>query len=100
MAKTSRSLNPLGLSSKTLRQQVGQLLIMGVSGHALDDKLRNTLTSLQPGGVILFARNVESPGQTWELLRTCRATVPHPMFLCVDMEGGTVDRLKKVIAPA
>src|SRR5579859_2148113 len=100
MAKTSRSLNPLGLSPKTLRQQVGQLLIMGVSGHALDDKLRNTLTSLQPGGVILFARNVESPVQTWELLRTCRATAPHPMFLCVDMEGGTVDRLKKVIAPA
>jgi beta-N-acetylhexosaminidase len=89
-----------GLHSKTLRQQAGQLLIMGLEGQALTGKLRSTLKSLQPGGVILFARNIESPVQTWKLLRDCRATVAQPLFLCVDMEGGTVDRLKKVIAPA
>src|SRR5205085_7151364 len=48
----------------------------------------------------LFARNIESPMQTWRLMRDCRAAVSQPLFLCVDMEGGTVDRLKKVIAPA
>src|SRR5438105_13863412 len=89
-----------GLHSKTLRQQAGQLLVMGLQGQACNGKLRSTLTSLQPGGVILFARNIESPVQTWKLLRECRAAVTHPMFLCVDMEGGAVDRLKKVIAPA
>jgi beta-N-acetylhexosaminidase len=62
--------------------------------------LRTTLTALQPGGVILFARNIESPRQTWQLLRDSQATTRVPMFLCVDLEGGTVDRLKKVIAPA
>ena len=89
-----------GLHSKTLRQQAGQLMIMGLEGQALSGKMRSTLKSLQPGGVILFARNIESPMQTWKLLRDCRATVSQPLFLCVDMEGGTVDRLKKVIAPA
>ena len=34
------------------------------------------------------------------LLRDSQATTRIPMFLCVDLEGGTVDRLKKVIAPA
>lgn len=81
-----------------LRQQVGQLLIMGFDGFAIDSKLRTTLASLQPGGVILFARNVELPQQTWTLLRDCQATAQFPMFLCVDMEGGKVDRLKDMLA--
>jgi beta-N-acetylhexosaminidase len=84
----------------TLRQQVGQLLILGYDGLAIDSKLRTTLSTLQPSGVILFARNIEDPPQTWRLLRDSQATTRVPMFLCVDLEGGTVDRLKKVIAPA
>jgi beta-N-acetylhexosaminidase len=84
----------------TLRQQVGQLLILGYDGLALDSKLRTTLATLQPSGVILFARNIEEPKQTWQLLRDSQATTRAPMFLCVVLEGGTVDRLKKVIAPA
>ncbi len=83
-----------------LRRQVGQLLIMGYDGLEIDGKLRTTLSTLQPGGVILFARNIETPQQTWKLLKDSQATTPVPMFLCVDLEGGTVDRLKKVIAPA
>ncbi|HKV91249.1 MAG TPA: beta-N-acetylhexosaminidase [Candidatus Angelobacter sp.] len=86
--------------TETLRQQVGQLLILGFDGLEIDGKLRTTLNALQPGGVILFARNIEEPTQTWRLLRDSQATTRIPMFLCVDLEGGTVDRLKKVIAPA
>jgi beta-N-acetylhexosaminidase len=86
--------------TETLRRQVGQLLILGFDGLEIDGKLRTTLSTLQPGGVILFARNVDEPRQTWRLLRDSQATTRVPMFLCVDLEGGTVDRLKKVIAPA
>src|SRR5215471_6053507 len=83
-----------------LRRQVGQLLILGFDGLAIEAHLRTTLATLQPGGVILFARNIEGPTQTWKLLRDSQATTSVPMFLCVDLEGGTVDRLKNVIAPA
>jgi beta-N-acetylhexosaminidase len=83
-----------------LRAQVGQLLIMGFDGVELTAKLRTTLETLQPGGIILFARNIREPRQTWELLRECQRCVATPMFLCVDMEGGTVDRLKNVVAAA
>jgi beta-N-acetylhexosaminidase len=86
--------------TETLRRQVGQLLILGFDGLEIDGKLRTTLSTLQPGGVILFARNIDEPRQTWRLLRDSQATTRVPMFLCVDLEGGTVDRLKKVIAPA
>jgi beta-N-acetylhexosaminidase len=87
-------------NSDTLRRHVGQLLILGYDGLEVDGKLRTTLSTLEPGGVILFARNIEEPAQTWRLLRDSQATTRVPMFLCVDLEGGTVDRLKKVIAPA
>jgi beta-N-acetylhexosaminidase len=80
--------------------QVGQLLIMGFDGTELTAKLRSTLSAIQPGGVILFARNIVDPRQTWELLRDCQKCVHSPLFCCVDLEGGTVDRLKNVIAPA
>jgi beta-N-acetylhexosaminidase len=83
-----------------LRQQVGQLLIMGFDGQAMESRLRITLSSLEPAGVILFARNIQSPLQTWEMLHHCQSTARHPMFLCVDMEGGNVDRLQQAIAPA
>ncbi|HKD80975.1 MAG TPA: beta-N-acetylhexosaminidase [Candidatus Angelobacter sp.] len=86
--------------TETLRRQVGQLLILGFDGVEIDNKLQTALTELQPGGVILFARNIEEPMQTWRLLRDSQTTTRVPMFLCVDLEGGTVDRLKKVIAPA
>jgi beta-N-acetylhexosaminidase len=83
-----------------LSRQVGQLLIMGYDGTAIDSRLRTVLSTIQPGGVILFARNIEEPRQTWKLLRDSQATTLVPMFLCVDLEGGTVDRLKNVIAPS
>jgi beta-N-acetylhexosaminidase len=79
---------------------VGQLLVLGFDGLEIDSKLRTTLSTLQPSGVILFARNIEEPRQTWQLLREAQASTRVPMFLCVDLEGGTVDRLKNVIAPA
>jgi beta-N-acetylhexosaminidase len=87
-------------SSLELRQQVGQLLIMGFDGTALSSRLRLMLATLCPSGVILFKRNVEEPRQTHALLREVQKSVSTRMFLCVDMEGGTVDRLRDVIAPA
>lgn len=87
-------------STFELRNQVGQLLILGFDGLEIDGRLRTTLATLEPGGVILFARNIADPRQTWKLLRDGQASCTVPMFLCVDLEGGTVDRLRKVIAPA
>jgi len=87
-------------STSDIRRQAGQLLIFGFDGLEIDGHLRTTLATLQPGGVILFARNIEEPRQTWKLLREAQSSTSVPMFLCVDLEGGTVDRLKKVIAPA
>ena len=83
-----------------LRQQVGQLLIMGFDGTEMSPKLRTMISTLQPGGVILFRRNIEEAQQTYNLVRESAKAMKTPGFLCVDLEGGTVDRLRDLIAPA
>ena len=85
-------------SSLSLRQQVGQLMIMGFDGADLSVRLRTMLATFQPGGVILFKRNIAEAAQTHGLLRQVEKTSAIPMFRCVDMEGGTVDRFRDVIA--
>jgi len=60
-------------------------------------RLSSLLTRLQPAGVILFARNIRSAEQTWRLLRDCQKCVATPLFTCVDLEGGTVDRFRDAL---
>ena len=86
--------------STTLRHDAGQLLITGLHATEATGPLQVMLRALQPGGVILFGRNITAPEQTYDLLEQCAACVEVPLFRCIDLEGGTVDRLRDVIAPA
>jgi beta-N-acetylhexosaminidase len=82
---------------RTRDSRVGQLLIVGFDAFEMTPHLASLLTRLQPAGVILFARNIQSPEQTWQLLRECQKCVDTPLFSCVDLEGGTVDRFRDVL---
>jgi beta-N-acetylhexosaminidase len=78
---------------------IGQLLIVGFDGSTMTPQLASLLKRLQPAGVILFARNIKSIEQTWRLLRDCQKCVSTPLFTCVDLEGGKVDRFRDVLGP-
>jgi beta-N-acetylhexosaminidase len=80
-----------------LRVQIGQLLIIGFDGTKMSPRIASLLTKIQPAGVILFARNITGAEQTHTLLRECQKCVATPLFTCVDLEGGTVDRFRNVI---
>ena len=75
---------------------VGQLLIIGFDGAEVSPQLAEMLTRVQPAGVILFARNIVNAQQTQRLLEDCRGCVREPLFTCVDLEGGRVDRFRNV----
>jgi beta-N-acetylhexosaminidase len=79
--------------------QIGQLLIIGFDGTEVSPRLASLLKNVQPAGVILFARNIDDTAQTHRLLRECQKQVSTPLFTCVDLEGGTVDRFRDAIAP-
>ena len=73
------------------------MLIVGFDASEMNPHLATLLTRLQPAGVIFFARNIQTPEQTWHLLRDCQRCVDTPLFTCVDLEGGTVDRFREVL---
>jgi beta-N-acetylhexosaminidase len=87
-------------TSSDLRAQAGQLLIVGFDGTEMSPQLDLLLTKIQPAGVILFARNISSAEATRGLLRSCQSRAVSPLFTCVDMEGGRVDRFRSVLGPA
>ncbi len=80
--------------------KIEQLLIVGFDGTEMTAQVASLLTRIQPAGVILFARNIESAEQTWRLLRECQQCVETPLFTCVDLEGGAVDRFREVLGAA
>jgi beta-N-acetylhexosaminidase len=82
-----------------VQNQIGQLLILGFDGTEMTPRLSSLLTRLQPAGVILFVRNIKSAEQTWRLLRDCQTCVATPLFTCVDLEGGSVDRFRDLLGP-
>ena len=75
-------------------------MIVGFDGVESTPALDSLLRELQPSGVILFTRNITSPMQCYQLVAQCRATAQLPLFTCVDLEGGTVDRFRHILAPA
>lgn len=83
----------------SVEAKVGQLLFVGFQGTALSAETREIVERLQPGGFLLFGRNLETLDQTCELNATLWHLSRRVPFLAIDQEGGLVDRLKQLFAP-
>jgi beta-N-acetylhexosaminidase len=82
-----------------LRQAAGSLLLVGLEGTELTALERAWLKLVRPAGVILFRRNIADARQTRALLAEATAFCAEDSFRCVDVEGGTVNRLRDALAP-
>ena len=71
----------------------GRLMLDLASTSLMDDE-RSLLQNSHVGGVILFARNVESRQQVQSLVSEIRAVAPQ-LLIAVDQEGGRVQRFKE-----
>ncbi len=93
----------------------GQMLIMGFDGLTIEAQhpLRKAILNNNLGGVILFDKNLKKPDQlkniqhidqvkqlttTLQNLSEAREQQEHglPLWICVDYEGGNVNRLKSL----
>src|ERR1700756_2283644 len=82
-----------------LRRAAGSLLVVGLSGMEMTGLERAWMRVMQPGGVILFRRNIADAEQSRQLLAEATGLCAGHAFRCVDVEGGTVDRLRDALAP-
>jgi len=69
-------------------------LIVGIDGHALDRRSRALLSHPAVVGVILFSRNYRGSRQLIELCDEIRALREPRLLICVDQEGGRVQRFR------
>lgn len=80
----------------TSREKIGQLFMIGFLGTSVTPDLASFIKEYKPGGVILFARNLESIEQIVDLTNGLQACSPHsPLLISIDQEGGRVSRLPK-----
>lgn len=75
---------------------LGQLLLTGVPGTELDPETAARFKKLQPGGFILFGRNIKSPEQLRKLIDDLRDISDIEPFITIDQEGGRVSRLRLI----
>ncbi len=82
-----------------LNELVGQLTLIGISGHTLTADEKKFIVENNISGVVLFSRNVAEPEQIYDLcqeIQSLRINMADkaPLFIGIDMEGGRVHRLK------
>jgi beta-N-acetylhexosaminidase len=70
------------------------MLIVGIAGTSLTALERDYLREPQVSGVILFSRNFSSREQVTDLIDQLRTTRVEPLLICVDQEGGPVQRYR------
>lgn len=84
------------MSPCSSHREVGQLVFVGFTGTSVPVEVRAMARDYALGGVVLFARNVESPGQVAELAHDLQQLSGNrPLWIAVDQEGGRVARLKR-----
>ena len=69
-------------------------LIIDFSGETLGSEERTLLQTAAIGGVILFSDNYRSRQQLTELTGEIRSLRTPPLLICVDQEGGRVQRFR------
>ncbi|MGJ8676636.1 MAG: glycoside hydrolase family 3 N-terminal domain-containing protein [Akkermansiaceae bacterium] len=74
----------------------GQLLLLGVKGTELTPEDAALYKAIQPGGFVLFGRNVSSPEQVRKLTDDLRDICEITPIIAIDQEGGRVTRTRDI----
>jgi beta-N-acetylhexosaminidase len=78
------------------RDSLGQLILTGVPGFELDAETAALFRRIQPGGYILFGRNIQSAAQLRKLIDDLRNLSEVEPIITIDQEGGRVSRLRLI----
>src|SRR5437762_13486096 len=74
----------------------GQLILISVAGTELDREAAALFRRVQPGGFIIFGRNIQSAQQLRKLIDDLRDLSKIEPIITIDQEGGRVSRLRLI----
>ncbi len=94
------------ISNMTVEQKAGQLMVVGFDGTTINSHIKKMIVNHHAGGIILYKKNITSAEQVHSLLNELKGLTDKdrpPIWLSVDQEGGSVNRMpneiEKVDAP-
>lgn len=87
------------ISEMSLEEKIGQLFIVSTDSLDMDsetklsDKMKDNLGKYHPGGIIFFGYNMKDKEQTTQFISDLQNASHVPLFIGVDEEGGSVQRV-------
>ncbi|TBL76663.1 beta-N-acetylhexosaminidase [Paenibacillus thalictri] len=86
----------------SLPEKLGQMVLVGMEGAAMQQEIRGMISDRHVGGIILYGNNIVSPQQLSELVNELKKAnretgAKLPLLLSADQEGGRVSRLPQDI---
>ncbi len=99
-SSTSEEEDEIGalIGQMTLEQKIGQMILAGIDGTAMDSSMKKMIAEQHVGGIILYKNNFSDLAGSVRLvngLKKANHGNPAPLFMSVDQEGGKVSRLPK-----
>lgn len=86
------------ISSMSLEEKIGQMLVVGIDGYNLNSNTKNLLDKHKVGGIIVMGENVQDSKQLLSLINEIKKENQKnkiPLFMTIDEEGGRVTRMPK-----
>ena len=84
------------LKELTLNEKIGQMMMVGMDGNTIDDRIRKLILNYKVGGVILYRKNFKTYNDMLKLiydLKELNSSNKVPLFIAIDQEGGRVNRM-------
>ncbi|SFH86059.1 beta-N-acetylhexosaminidase [Collimonas sp. OK307] len=89
--------------NQELQKKIGQLFMVGFDALEVNEGITRLIQQQKVGGIILFRRNMQTPGQVATLcrhLQEINAQVSDvPLLIALDQEGGMVMRIEQGVTP-
>jgi beta-N-acetylhexosaminidase len=95
---TTASIHGRGQAVDSLDLKIGQMLLIGFPTSEVDQQVLEEARQGKVGSIIIFEKNI--PGRNSfvglkKIIWTYQKAVQIPLFICIDQEGGRVNRLKE-----
>ncbi|HZX75221.1 MAG TPA: glycoside hydrolase family 3 N-terminal domain-containing protein, partial [Cyclobacteriaceae bacterium] len=78
--------------------KIGQMIMIGMAKAEFDPEVAKAIQQGKAGAILLFEKNIPKTNSYANLKKTLysyQKIAPVPLFICIDQEGGRVNRLKE-----
>ena len=84
------------IDKMSINEKIGQMLIVGMDGNKVNDRIKNLIEKYKISGVILYKKNYNNYNEMIEIIKELKVLNSKnkvPLFIAIDQEGGRVNRM-------